>query len=70
MEGLRSPPGSGIPVHSLRLEVVSGPNTGSVLAERADALTVGSAEGNDLILTDPAVSRFHLEVARSEIACE
>jgi pSer/pThr/pTyr-binding forkhead associated (FHA) protein len=28
-------------------------------------VTLGTAEGNDLVLTDPMVSRYHLELRRS-----
>ncbi len=48
------------PVRSVFAEVLEGPDRGRTA--RADELTVGSADGSGLRLTDPAVSRFHLEL--------
>ncbi|MFO0686268.1 MAG: sigma 54-interacting transcriptional regulator [Sandaracinus sp.] len=60
----------GVPVRSLRVEVVDGPDRGSSALSRAETLTIGTAEGNDLVLTDRTVSRFHLELARGEDGVE
>ncbi|MDB4966742.1 MAG: response regulator HsfA [Myxococcales bacterium] len=46
----------------LRLMVVSGPDRGRELLVRAGTYFVGKAEGCDLLLTDGAVSRRHLEL--------
>jgi DNA-binding NtrC family response regulator len=51
-----------LPVRKLRLSVVDGPDRGASVTAEGDRLTVGTAEGNDLRLTDPTVSRFHLEL--------
>jgi DNA-binding NtrC family response regulator len=48
------------PVRTIHVEVLEGPDAG--LRVTADALTVGTAEGSTLRLTDPSVSRFHLEL--------
>jgi DNA-binding NtrC family response regulator len=56
----------GVPVRSLRVEVVEGPDRGQVKISDEETLTVGTAEGNDLVLTDKTVSRFHLELRRGE----
>ena len=48
---------------TVRVEVVDGPETASKPVD-ADRLTVGSADRNSLVLDDPTVSRFHLELAR------
>jgi len=50
-------------VNCLRAIVESGPDAGLPQAiERGAALTVGTATGSDLVLKDPAVSRYHLEL--------
>ncbi|HJL16727.1 MAG TPA: sigma 54-interacting transcriptional regulator [Sandaracinaceae bacterium LLY-WYZ-13_1] len=56
----------GLPIRSLRVEVVEGPDEGDVVSSASETLTVGTAEGNDLVLADPTVSRFHLELSRGE----
>jgi len=56
---------SGLPVRSVRVEVIRGQDTGRSLTARGeDAVRIGTAEGNDLALTDPTVSRYHLELRR------
>lgn len=55
---------SGRLVRTLRVEVCSGPDTGRTIASDSGAISVGTADGNDLVLTDNTVSRFHLEVRR------
>ncbi|HEY8429947.1 MAG TPA: sigma 54-interacting transcriptional regulator [Sandaracinaceae bacterium] len=54
----------GLPIRSLRVEVVEGPDAGASALSESESLTIGSAEGNDLVLRDPTVSRFHLELSR------
>ncbi|MCA2976962.1 MAG: sigma 54-dependent Fis family transcriptional regulator [Myxococcaceae bacterium] len=54
----------GLPMRTLSLRVVAGPDAGKVVVDEADAVSVGTADGNALVLTDPTVSRFHLELAR------
>jgi len=56
----------GLPVRSLSVEVVEGASAGARAEGEGEALTVGSAEGNDLVLADPTVSRYHLELRRGE----
>ncbi|MBZ0117851.1 MAG: sigma 54-interacting transcriptional regulator [Sandaracinaceae bacterium] len=56
----------GLPVRSVRVEVIEGPDRGASVRGHDEVLTVGSAQGNDLVLADPTVSRFHLELARAE----
>jgi DNA-binding NtrC family response regulator len=48
-------------VTTLRIEVAEGLDRGK-RATGGDALTVGVSEGNSLVLEDPMVSRYHLEV--------
>ncbi|MFO0669885.1 MAG: sigma 54-interacting transcriptional regulator [Polyangiaceae bacterium] len=54
----------GVPVKTLRVTVVGGPDAGRSATAMQDLLTVGTAEANDLILTDRSVSRLHLELRR------
>ncbi len=55
---------AGIPLRALRVEVVEGPNAGLTGDARAETFTIGTANGNDLVLTDQTVSRYHLELGR------
>jgi DNA-binding NtrC family response regulator len=58
-------PGEGGPTLSVpryRLVVVSGPDTGEGAISDDGRMTIGSAEGVTLRLTDPTVSRFHAEL--------
>jgi pSer/pThr/pTyr-binding forkhead associated (FHA) protein len=53
-------------VHRLRIAVEAGSDAGAQLApEDATSLAIGTAEDNMLVLTDPAVSRYHLELRRT-----
>ena len=44
--------------------LVDGPDAGKKLLAESETLTVGTADGNDLVLEDPTVSRYHLELTR------
>ncbi|MCC7381693.1 MAG: sigma 54-dependent Fis family transcriptional regulator [Deltaproteobacteria bacterium] len=55
---------SGTPLRSLRIEVVAGPDSGQRLVSESDTITVGSGPGNDLMLSDETVSRYHAEFRR------
>src|SRR6186713_668767 len=55
-----------VPVKTLRVEVLKGPDRGRVVETSEEVLSIGSAEGNTLKLTDDTVSRFHLELARAQ----
>jgi DNA-binding NtrC family response regulator len=55
-----------IPLIALRVEVVSGADAGKVVTTQNDALSIGTAAGNDLVLADASVSRFHLELSRAK----
>jgi DNA-binding NtrC family response regulator len=50
---------------SLTAEVVTGPDAGRAAASDDERLAIGTAAGNRLVLTDPAVSRFHIELAHA-----
>src|SRR5688572_11449020 len=49
-------------IRTLRVEVVAGTNKGLITTGRTDRVTIGSAPGNDLVLSDDTVSRYHLEL--------
>src|SRR5262252_532229 len=53
-----------LPVRSLRVDVLEGPDAGRSFVASAETLTVGTANNNDVVLTDPTVSRYHVELAR------
>jgi two-component system response regulator GlrR len=52
-------------LHGWTLEVVAGPDKGRSVRTLGALLRVGTDAGNDLVLTDPTVSRRHLEVERT-----
>jgi DNA-binding NtrC family response regulator len=54
----------GTPVRGIRAEVTAGPDTGQQKANDEECLRIGTAEGNDLVLTDGTVSRFHVTLRR------
>jgi DNA-binding NtrC family response regulator len=55
----------GRPIRALRVEVIAGPDEGQrYIADQGDTVTIGTAPGNDLVLTDETVSRYHLELRR------
>ncbi|MFO0729219.1 MAG: sigma 54-interacting transcriptional regulator [Myxococcota bacterium] len=55
---------SGDPIRGLRVEVLEGPDRGQTQEASSETLTIGSAPGNDLVLTDTTVSRYHVELRR------
>jgi transcriptional regulator with GAF, ATPase, and Fis domain len=52
----------GLRVLSVDLAVIDGPTRGQRVSVRGGAAKIGSAEGNDLRLADPTVSRVHCEI--------
>src|SRR5215470_14554505 len=55
---------AGLPIRTLAVEIVEGADAGQARMAESDTMTVGSAEGNDLVLGDATVSRYHLELQR------
>ncbi len=55
----------GLPLRSLVATVLEGASAGATATAQSETLTIGSADGNDLVLDDRAVSRFHLELERA-----
>jgi DNA-binding NtrC family response regulator len=46
-----------------RMTVVEGPDRGKAVDGSEDEVSVGTNDGNDLVLTDPTVSRHHAAIA-------
>ena len=58
-------------VHKLRVAIVAGPDAGATCApDDGSRLAVGTAEDNALVVRDPAVSRYHLELHRTPAGVE
>jgi DNA-binding NtrC family response regulator len=55
----------GVPVRRVCASIVSGPDAGREATIDSGSLRVGTAENNDLRLTDPTVSRYHAELRRA-----
>jgi DNA-binding NtrC family response regulator len=54
----------GLPIRTLRVDVIEGPDAGKSLVATADTIAIGTAVDNDLVLSDDNVSRYHVELAR------
>lgn len=61
-ETLEAEPICSIPVQQFKVRVVRGADAGRELSSSGDQLVIGKAEGANLLLSDPLVSRFHLEL--------
>ena len=55
---------SSLPIDTLAVHVVDGPNAGMKAQSAGSTLTIGTAQGNTLVLSDPTVSRFHVELTK------
>src|SRR5437016_1857768 len=53
-------------VKQFRLRVVGGPDKGLSYASTKDRVVMGTHRSSDLMLHDPAMSRFHCEIALRE----
>ena len=49
-------------VHRLRITVEVGPDAGAQCAPDDGAVAIGTSADNALVLSDPTVSRYHLEL--------
>jgi DNA-binding NtrC family response regulator len=56
-------------VQAIDLEVIGGPDRGSRANLEKRELSVGSHPSNDLVLGDPAVSRFHFRIVADDVGC-
>jgi DNA-binding NtrC family response regulator len=61
---IQSQPSWALPVRSIREDVTEGPDAGRSFTSDRESLTIGTADGNDLTLADPTVSRYHADVSR------
>lgn len=59
-----------VAVGNLVVEVVEGPDKGLRAETEDETLTLGTAPGNFVVLTDPTVSRYHLQLRRTPTAIE
>ena len=59
---------SGLPVRSIRLTVVEGASSGDSSVFSEDRVSVGSADSNQVVISQPTVSRYHLELRREGAA--
>ena len=57
---------AGIPVRELRVEVIGGPDRGAHAIAKTTPISIGTATGNTLSVSDPTVSRYHVELSRAE----
>jgi DNA-binding NtrC family response regulator len=57
-------------VHRLRVTVEAGADASAQVAADDGALAIGTSEDNALVLTDPSVSRYHLELRRTASGIE
>jgi transcriptional regulator with GAF, ATPase, and Fis domain len=53
-------------ITAFRLRVIDGPEAGRVVDGDGAEVTVGSAQGNDLIIEDPTLSRHHFTITATE----
>lgn len=51
-------------VETVAAEVADGPDRGMMVSSNGEPLSIGKADGNDLVLDDETVSRFHVEVSQ------
>src|SRR5258706_10961004 len=54
----------GLPIRTLSVQVLEGPDAGAAYRAQEDKRAIGTADGNDLVLTDDSVSRYHVELSR------
>jgi transcriptional regulator with GAF, ATPase, and Fis domain len=53
-------------IRQFEVAVVDGPDRGARVTSQSDELSIGTSEGNDLRLADPAVSRHHCALRAGE----
>ncbi|HJL15356.1 MAG TPA: sigma 54-interacting transcriptional regulator [Sandaracinaceae bacterium LLY-WYZ-13_1] len=63
-------PSASAAIRTLRVDVSEGIDAGRSIWGEDEALSVGTAQGNDLVLGDETVSRFHLELRRTDAGIE
>ncbi|MBK6848852.1 MAG: FHA domain-containing protein [Proteobacteria bacterium] len=60
-------PARGHAIRKVRVRVLEGADAGATCeAQSRKALAIGSAPDNDLVLRDPSVSRYHLELGQAQ----
>src|SRR5262245_57420627 len=59
---LLQPKAKELRLEGFSLTVIEGPDNGATLRAKTSEVSVGTAQGGDLVLTDPTVSRHHFSV--------
>ena len=49
-------------VTRVRVQVIDGPNRGLVSEPTGTSIAIGTSPDNEIVLSDPTVSRYHLEL--------
>src|SRR6476469_4268698 len=62
--------GSHVYVRRFQVDVLEGPDRGARIVSASDEITIGTAEGVDLRLTDPSISRHHCALMVTERGLE
>jgi two-component system response regulator GlrR len=62
--------GDALLIRQFEVAVVAGPDKGRRAASQSDVLSIGTAAGNELQLTDPSVSRHHCSLRLCERGLE
>ncbi|MBI4822020.1 MAG: sigma 54-interacting transcriptional regulator [Deltaproteobacteria bacterium] len=62
---IASPQDGGFDVKTLRVDVIEGPDAGATHVASEESVSIGTAPTNDLVLRDPTVSRYHLDLTRT-----
>lgn len=57
-----SSPSRELRLDGFSLTVIEGPDTGATLKAQASEVSVGTAQGNNLVVNDPTVSRHHFSI--------
>ncbi|MDQ3034179.1 MAG: sigma-54-dependent Fis family transcriptional regulator [Myxococcota bacterium] len=57
--------GGALPIRALAVTVIDGAERGRRVLTEDEILRVGTAEGNELVLADRTISRFHVEIRRA-----
>jgi transcriptional regulator with GAF, ATPase, and Fis domain len=59
---LLQPKAKELRLEGFSLTVIEGPDTGASIRAQTSEVSVGTAQGSDLVLTDPTVSRHHFSI--------
>jgi DNA-binding NtrC family response regulator len=60
------PPWGQPTIDLVRIEVVEGPDAGLAVEPPNDLTSIGTSRDNDVVLRDPTISRYHVELHRTD----